>query len=371
MSNPDLICEVRTSGGTYRDWQSVQVEQNYMSEDWNRSFRLVCAEPSAVGNLRLKPGDRVDIALAGQVVIKAGFIRDRQAAYDANRHAVQITGYGRAGLITEASINGGTGQYRGYKIDAIANSVLKPYGLKFRVQNGPDGWETPFTNVMVRMGETPFDLISRLAKQRGLFFYADVDGNLVAGPKSDGGMVQFIEGVNILAANCQLRHLAVEGLIVDAQQSGSDSLFGKKAAEVRASSAVTGGAPGAVRTILAEMPLNQREAQLRTDWEAAALQSMALQLQITYQGWLKPGVGGLWEPSDGVSVKSPMLFPTESGTEELKVAGYSYMQDTNAGTITTVDLVNKLAWEQRKPNAKENDGFYDVTTAPAKAEAVT
>ncbi|POR40229.1 phage baseplate assembly protein [Methylobacterium sp. V23] len=369
MPDPDLICEVRTEGGTYRDWINVAVEQNFMNEGWIRSFRLVCAEPSAVANLRLKPGDRVDIALAGQVVIKEGYIRDRQAAFDANRHAVQVTGYGKAGLITEASINGGTGQYRGYKLDAIANSVLKPYGLKFRVQNGAEGWDAPFPNVMVRFGETPFDLISRLCRQRNLFFYADAAGNVVAGPKSGSGTVAFVEGQNILSANCQLRHLAVESLVSNSQQPGSDSLFGKKASEIQAKATVSGGTPGAMRKVLAEMPLDQKGAQLRTNWEAAALQAMALQLQLTYQGWLKPGTGGLWEPSDGVTVKSPMLFATATGEQELKVAGYAYTQDPNGGTITTLDLVNKLAWEQRKGDAMKNDGFYDLGNGPAQPEA--
>ncbi|TXN82902.1 phage baseplate assembly protein [Methylobacterium sp. WL8] len=371
MTDPDLICEVRTEGGTYRDWIQVQVEQNFMNEGWIRSFRLICAEPSAVASMKLKPGDRVDIALAGQVVIREGYIRDRQASYDANRHAVQVTGHGKAGLITEASINGGTGQYRGYKLDAIANSVLKPYGMTFRVQNGSAGWDTPFDNVMVRRGETPFDLISRLCKQRNLFFYADAAGNVMAGPKSDAGTVAFVEGQNILSANCQLRRLSVEKLIVDSQLPGSDSLFGRKVAEVQASSTVKGGTSGAMRTVLAEMPLDQKGAQLRTNWEAAALQAMALQLQLTYQGWLKPGVGGLWDPSDGVTVKSPMLLPTESATETLKVAGYSYQQDANAGTTTTLDLINTLAWQQRKGDATKNDGFYDLGNAPAQQEAAT
>ena len=371
MPDPDLICEVRTNGGTYRDWISVAVEQNFMTEGWIRSFRLVCAEPSAVANLRLKPGDRVDIALAGQVVIQEGYIRDRQAAYDGNRHAVQVVGYGKAGIITEASINGGTGQYRGYKLDAIANSVLKPYGLSFRVQNGAEGWDAPFPNVMVRYGETPFDLISRLCRQRNLFFYADKAGNVVAGPKSGGGTVSFVEGQNILSANCQLRHLAVEAMVINSQQAGSDSLFGKKASEIQAKATVSGGTPGATRKVLAEMPLDQKGAQMRTNWEAAALQSMALQLQLTYQGWLKPSVGGLWDPSDGVTVKSPMLFATESGQEELKVAGYAYTQDPNGGTTTTLDLVNKLAWQQRKGDATKNDGFYDLGNAPAQPEAAT
>ena len=369
MPDPDLICEVRTDGGTYRDWMQVQVEQNFMNEGWIRSFRLVCAEPSAVASMKLKPGDRVDIALAGQVVIQQGYIRDRQAVFDANRHAVQVTGYGKAGLITEASINGGTGQFRGYKLDAIANSVLKPYGLTFRVQNGSDGWDTPFPNVAVRYGETPFDLISRLCRQRNLFFYADAGGNVVAGPKSGSSMVAFVEGQNILSANCQLRHLAVESLVSNSQQPGSDSLFGRSAAEIQAKATVKGGMPGAMRKVLAEMPLDQKGTQLRTNWEAAVLQSMALQLQLTYQGWLKPGVGGLWDPSDGVTVRSPMLFPTESATETLKVAGYSYQQDANAGTTTTLDLINTLAWEQRKGDATKNDGFYDLGNAPAQPEA--
>ncbi|WP_165937754.1 hypothetical protein [Methylobacterium segetis] len=371
MADPELICEVRTKGGVYRNWISVEVQQDFRTEGWLRRLRLVCAEPSAIKELRLAPGDRVDIVLAGYNVIERGYIRDRQAAYDANRHAVQLVGYGKAGLITEASINGGTGQYRGYKLDAIANAVLKPYGLSFRVQNGPDGWDQPFPNVMVRYGETPFDLIARLCKQRGLFFYADAKGNLVAGPKTADKVARFVEGENILAATCQLRHLAVEALIIGAQQPGSDSLSGKKASEVQAKATVPGGTPGAVQKIIAEMPLDERGAQLRTNWEAQVLQSFALQLSLTYKGWLRPGIGGLWEPSDAVSVKSPMLFPTESGTEVLKLAAYTYMQDANAGTVTTIEMVNRLAWEQRYANAKENDGFYDLGASQAKPEAVT
>ena len=66
-----------------------------------------------------------------------------------------------------------------------------------------------------------------------------------------------------------------------------------------------------------------------------------------------------------------MLFPTESGQVALKVAGYSYQQDANAGTTTTLDLINTLAWQQRKGEATKNDGFYDLGNAPAQPEAAT
>ena len=38
---------------------------------------------------------------------------------------------------------------------------------------------------------------------------------------------------------------------------------------------------------------------------------------------------------------------------------------------TTLDLINTLAWQQRKSDATKNDGFYDLGNAPAPPEAVT
>ena len=57
MPNPDLISEVRTNGGTYRNWLSVSVVQSFDDPRGFRSFWLVCAEPSAIAELRLMPGD--------------------------------------------------------------------------------------------------------------------------------------------------------------------------------------------------------------------------------------------------------------------------------------------------------------------------
>ena len=229
MPNPDLICEVRTNGGTYRNWLSVSVVQSFDDPRGFRNFRLVGAELSAIVELRLKPGDRVDLALAGQVLIKEGYIVNRQAAYDANRHVVQIDGYSKAGQITTTSIIEGTGQYRGYRLDAIANAVLKPYGIKFRMEDVPEGANEPFPNVMVRRGDSPWSLVARLCNQRGVWISSDAEGNLIGGQKKGGGSgdVTFTEGQNILSANCSIAMPSVNEVITNSQQPGSDSLFGK------------------------------------------------------------------------------------------------------------------------------------------------
>lgn len=371
MPSPDLYCEVRTTSGTYRDWLTVQVAQDIESR-WMRTFRLTCAEPSDKLIQRLKPGDRVDIAMAGFVVIDGGFIETRQAAYDANRHGVQISGYSKAGPLTKVSADGGTGQFRGYPIDAIANRLLKPHGLKFKVQNGPDGWNTPFPNVIIRYGETPFDAISRLCRQRGLWLWAEANGDLVAGAKSDsdGGGLVFTEGRNILSASCTISMPLAEAIKGNAQQPGSDSLFGRKAAHIGATSTLSDGIPGLTRSVLAEMPLSQKELQLRTNMEAQAIEASRLQVSLAYQGWLNPA-GNLWDLSEFVTVKSPMLFPTESGQLDLKVWGYTYAQTPEGQTTASVDLRNKAAWNVQHPDATASDGFFGANPTPAQPEAST
>lgn len=371
MPDPDLVCEVRTEGGTYRDWTSVAVAQDY-GEAWMRKFRLTCAEPSVNGVLRLKPGDRVDIALAGRVVIQNGYIKTRQAAYDTNRHAVQIDGYSKAGLTLEGSVETGTGQYRGYKIDAIARDVLKPLGLKFRVENGPKDWDLPFPQVMVRYGESPFTMIARLCTQRGLWVRADANGDLVAGPKDQGAATRFEEGKNILSANCTIEHLGINQLVSNSQQPGSDSLFGRKAAEVQAKAPIPGEREGLPKKMLNETPASARELQVRANMSAQALAISSFSVNVVYPGWLKPD-GTLWSLTDAATVKSPMLFPVEGGEmADLMVWSYVYTQDAQNGTQTSVELVNRLAAGQRGRalDALKDDGFFRAPD-PAQAESTT
>ncbi|MDQ0446980.1 hypothetical protein [Methylobacterium aerolatum] len=338
---------------------------------WQRNFRLICAEPSKNLFERLAPNMRVDIALAGEVVIQEGYVVTRQVAFDANRHAVVVQGYSKAGLATEGSVDSGTGQYRGYTLEAIANSVLKPHGLRFRMEDAPDSARVPFPNVMVRYGESPFAMIARLCNQRGLWLDADADGTLVANRKSGGDSATFVEGKNILSAECTIQAPAVSQIIANSQQPGSDSLFGRKASEIQATSDLSAGMPNIKRKVLAEMPLDQEGAVARTNMEAQAIEASRLRVNLTYQGWHKPGTGKLWSLRDNVTIKSPMLFPTESGQMELKLWGVIYSQSSEGGTTTQIECVNRNAFAVRRPDANVDDGWYRAGATPAVPEAAT
>ena len=370
MSNPDLICEVRTEGGTYRDWLTVSVSQSFDTK-WQRTFQLTCAEPSEKLQQALSPGTRIDLALAGEPVITQGYVARRQAAFDANRHGVQIVGVSKADLTMRASAESGTGQFRGYTLEQIANGVLKPMGLKFRMENPPPGADLPFPNVMLRYGETPFDLIQRLCRQRGVWFHADANGDLVGGAKQGGGTgVVFEEGVNILSGNCAMDWLGANKVALNSQQPGSDSLFGRKAAEISARSTIQGnGIPGLTRKVLAEMPLAERELQGRANMEVQAILASLMRVTITYQGWLNPA-GKLWALTDFVTVKSPILFPFQGGLMNLQLWGYTYSQTPDGQTVTAIECVNRAAFQQRVIDAQAGP-TYSPNSTDAQPEALT
>jgi prophage tail gpP-like protein len=371
MPRREEICEVRTAAGIFRDWTAVSISFSYGTEvgDTARLFSLQLAEVGAPKNyaaMRLKPGDIVDIALAGKVIILEGHIKTRQAAFDANRHGIQIEGMSKAAIIFEASLSVDNGQFRGYTFEAIARSVLERQGLKFRMENPPPGASEPFRNVIVQHGETTYDFLERLARQRGLWIQVQGDGSVVAGHPDDTGSLIFTfeEGRNILAARCVIDKPEIGEIIMNSQQPGSDSLFGRRVAEVAASAAVPEGGSGK-RIVLAEQPLSQRDAELRANLEAADLARRMMQVSITYKGWLKPGTDDLWSNLGvGVRVKSPMLFPTQGGEMPLRLWGVTYTQDAETGTRTTLELVSEAAFQQRFPPAQEPSPF-----APKMGEA--
>ena len=65
-----------------------------------------------------------------------------------------------------------------------------------------------------------------------------------------------------------------------------------------------------------------------------------------------------------------MLFPTKSGQMDLRLWGYSYSQ-SEAGTTTTIEMVNEAAFEIKFPNAKESDGFFSGGATPSRPDAGT
>ncbi len=376
MPLPQEWCEVRTNNGIFRNWTSVSVRYG-IDPSFERFVQLECAEPMAPGKSgvalvaeRLKPGDRVDVALGGQLVIANGYVKIRQTAYDANRHAVQVLAVAKSNPIKEVSVDiSDGGQYRGYTFSAIANKALMPVGVSLRLINPPAAADIPFRNVIVQTGEGIGEFIERLARQRGLWLWTDVDGTVLAGnpASSASGGATLEEGVNIVAANSYIEFPWADNVVMYSQTGGSDDLWGRRASEIGAQSSIPGGDPGKTVLGLAEHPDTQQDLQARTDQETKQINAATHRDVITHKGWFRPGTSALWNPGDSVTVKSPMLYPFDGGQQTLRVWNVTCSQSNETGTITQVELVNDATFQQRFPDASQGNPF----ATPAAPESQT
>ncbi|MBJ8914173.1 phage tail protein, partial [Citrobacter freundii] len=138
------------------------------------------------------------IVRLGKDTVLTGYIDDFIPSYDAENMSIRVMGRDKTGDLVDSSVVHKSGQWKGVRLEQLATEICKPYGIS--VISETDTGEI-FASVVLEQGETAFDLLDRLAKQRGVLLTADGLGNLVitrASTKRAG--VPLIFGTNILAA---------------------------------------------------------------------------------------------------------------------------------------------------------------------------
>ena len=179
--------------------------------------------------------------------------------------------------------------------------------------------------------------MERIARPRGVVMGSDSQGNfLMIGEHSYPVVSQLVEGQNIKSCQCVITHEHIyTEYRVDGQAPASDDNAGTAASEL------TGTVGGNARVLsklitAAEQPVKtQGEIQSRAQNESIWHEGTTIQATIVVQGWLRDG-SSLWAAGDDVHVYSPMAMLDNT----MKIQNCTFTQDSNSGTLTTLDLVN-------------------------------
>lgn len=372
MADPSEFCEVVCNGQKLRDWTTVQVTRamNEVAASFNLTSAEINEGAASWAGSRLRPGDRVQVIMAGTQVVD-GLIYVRQGVMNDKGRAIMLQGASRTRELVISSHVAKGGQYKGYNFEQIASAVVAPYGFNFRWGNMPKGADKPFRDPQVFIGETSFEFLERLARQRGVKMHCDPNSNLVGDSHRDeaGQSAPLEEGQNIVSISAILRHDLPHTLGVLGQQKGDDNVFGKKASQIKAEANDPAVSLYRPLILIAEEPSSASDLQQRADREMEERRWNSADVTVSVQGWHKPG-GGLWDIGENIDLKAPSVIPTPGGRIALKVQSVTYAQDANGGSTTTLGLVLNI-----KGGAAgilpQNGAPNVLETQPGKAEIAT
>jgi prophage tail gpP-like protein len=361
--NPREVAEIRTiragtgGQGIFSDWETVWVRVRL--REVPSIFRFTAAErdpvPELWSRLQLQPGDLVEIRLGGVAAI-TGYILVRQAAYDAHSHAISIQGVSSDWAAWSGGILDATSEFNGSFRD-IATKVLKPFG-RTPVFEGTIS-EIEFKKIHPGIGESVFQFLEQLARERDIILGSDSDGNLLFIGKHIGDTVDTLtEGENIKSCQCVISiSEQYNPVVTRSQAQRSDEGSPPQAAQME--SFASNDILKMYRPLLVanEHPVwTQAEVDLRNTWEVKNIRGAFIEATVVVYGWFTRG-GALWTRVVGkkVILNSPM---TTLVGYAMGIRSATCTQDRQSGTQTTLDLV--------APWLLEDEGIIATSTGKSQ-----
>lgn len=346
-------------GQEYTGWNEIRITRAI--KECASSFDIAVSERWAGvdGAWQIRPFDEAMVYIDDDVVL-SGYVESYMPSYDANEHAVRISGRSLTCDLVDCMPDIGTGQFSGYTLDAIASAVCGYFGIGLRVECDVGD---PLPDAVIEKTETAFSFLEKLARLRSVLLTDDAQGNLVITQAGiNGSASALVQGQNILAAQATLAGNArFQNYVCLSQtpvsQDGSDAQLQIKG------TATDTGCPRNRRFVeMAEHPATQPQADARAKWRAKHNFGISTQASVTVLGWRQaqasgdPG-GALWDTNLLVPVISPFL----ALNRQLLIGKVEFQLDEQGGrrTVITVAPQNAYTPEPGGGSTGGSDGSWN------------
>lgn len=162
------------AGKAFAGWKEVEIEQGL--DALAGGFRLAFTErfPGDPARWQIETGDACEVWIGDDQVMTA-WIDRREASVDDARHLLEISGRERTCDLLDCSATHKPGSWTNRRLEQIAADLARPFGIKVTAV-APTG--APFPRFALQPGESVFEAIERMARQRGVLPVTSVTGDL-------------------------------------------------------------------------------------------------------------------------------------------------------------------------------------------------
>jgi prophage tail gpP-like protein len=252
------------------------------------------------------------VKIGGDLVC-TGYVDATPIDYDSDGITVMVRGRSKTADLVDCSADNPVekGQFKGLKAEAIAEKIAKQYGLAVKAQadTGP-----AITDHQIQQGETAFESLDRLARQRQILVSDNGAGDVVLlAPGSGGKAKSTLElGVNILSASAGFDYSEVYTKYkVKGQRSrgGDDADWDENSAAGLSSQGEATDNSLKRQRVLVVMQSGQADAgtcQKRAEHEQRIRAAKAREIRYKVAGWRQQN-GDLWQPNMTVAIKDGIM----------------------------------------------------------------
>lgn len=278
----------------------------------------------------------------GEDTILTGYVDDWVPSYDDSTVIIAVSGRDKTADLIDCSIEHPSGQFVNQTLGQIATTVCQPFGINVVIETDVGA---AFERVQIEQGETPHELLTRLARQRGVLLTTNGMGDLVITRASTvKAGVSLILGENIKAGRGRF---SWRDRFSQFTVKASGAAFGSWDTN---SSGAIGGFKATVTDdeisryrpliIVNDEITTAAGAARRGQWERQRSIARSNSAEYTVVGWRNPNTGKIWTINERVPVKDE-IFGID---EELLIAAVMY-DEGEAGRIAVLSVVRPDAFD--------------------------
>lgn len=278
-------------------------------------------------------------------LVLTGYVDDALPSYDARQHSIQVRGRSKARDMVDCGEK--PRQWQNRSLLQIARDLAKGRGVTVRADKDVGA---VFTSQAIEPGQTAFEFLEGLARQRGVRFISEPDGTLViAGTGNELAPTALELGRNIKTASggFSMRDRFHE-YIVYGQRPGDDWNHGEASALRQGSATDDAVNSNRSHVILSETTADSADCKRRATWKRNTAFGRGQALTYTVYGW--EHANGLWEPNTLVRVIDSFMGFDD---EQFLISSLQYVLDKE-GQRTELQLMPPEAFElMALPDKKE------------------
>jgi prophage tail gpP-like protein len=329
-----IVAQRKISG-----WTAIRVTRGVERCPSDFDIEMTERFPGEAQAAIMQPGDPCMVLLGDDVVV-TGYIDRVVPTITPDGHSVRVVGRGKCQDLVDCAAIWPGAQLTNLSALQIAQNLSAVYGISVTADVDVGG---PIPQKNLIQGETPYELIERIARFRGLLVYELPDGNLFMTRAGDTRAASgFKQGVNIIAASIEYsmdgRYSEYVAYMQSVDFYGDIGTGGNQL-----STAYDAGVPRRRRMVLiAEAGgggLGIDICKQRAVWEANRRYGRAHKLTLTTDSW-RDSAGNLWEPNTVVPLDIPLLKLPDFNWV---IGNVSYRRD-DEGTTAELEIMPDIAY---------------------------